>query len=183
MWLKTGIQLKNIVLIGFMGSGKTAVGKLLAERLGYKFIDTDEIIERSEGKTISALFNEEGEQRFREIEARIVRELFGLKRHVISTGGGIVTNKENISNLKKGGLIVWLKAAPETIYNRVSSKTHRPLLNVEDPLETIKKLLTFREPFYAEADVSVDTDGLDVEKIVEVIIKAYDKMSEVRSQK
>ena len=175
------IQLKNIVLIGFMGSGKTAVGKLLAERLGYKFIDTDEIIERSEGKSISSIFNEEGEQRFREIEIRIVRELSGLKRHVISTGGGIVTNRENISNLKKDGLVIWLKAAPETIFKRVSSKTHRPLLNVENPHETIKKLLTFREPLYAEADISVETDRLEVEKIADVIIMAYDKMSGVRS--
>lgn len=162
--------MKNIVLVGFMGSGKTAVGKRLADKLGYKFIDTDEIIEKSEGKSITAIFNDRGEQRFREIEASIVRELSGIKGHVISTGGGIVTNCDNISTLKKDGLVVWLKATPETIFQRVCSETHRPLLNVENPLEEIKRRLALREPFYSEANLSIDTDGLDVEKIADMIM-------------
>lgn len=171
--------MKNIVLVGFMGSGKTTVGKMLAELLGYKFIDTDEIIEQSEGKSISDIFLEEGEQRFREIEARIAGGISGLEGHVISTGGGIVTNRENISNLKKAGLLVWLKATPETILKRVGSENHRPLLNTEDPLEKIKSLLAVREQFYAEADLSVDTDRLEIEKIAHIIMLAYNNLTEV----
>ncbi|MBI5192552.1 MAG: shikimate kinase [Nitrospirae bacterium] len=156
-----------------MGSGKTAVGKLLAKRLGYEFIDTDSLIEKNEGKSISAIFSEDGEERFRDLEAKTVRELSDLQGHIISTGGGIVINKDNIANLKKNGLIIWLKATPETIIQRVGSQTHRPLLNIEDPLEKIKTLLTFREPFYAEADLSIDTDGLELEEIVEIIFHKF----------
>lgn len=168
--------MKNIVLVGFMGSGKTAAGKRLAQKLGYKFIDTDEIIEKSEGKSITAIFNDEGEKRFRELEARIVRELSGIKGHVISTGGGIVTNSDNISNLKKAGLVVWLKTSPEIIFKRVAHQTHRPLLNVENPLDEIRRLLALREPFYAEADLSIDTDRLEVEKIADIIMHEFARL-------
>ena len=167
--------MKNIVLIGFMGSGKTVVGRLLADRLGYKFIDTDKIIEERIGKTISDIFNDEGEHYFREIESNIVKELSELSGHVISTGGGIVLNQDNLTCLKKGGLTVWLKASPESIHKRVVSESHRPLLNVKDPLNEIKRLLSPRERLYSEADISVETDDLDIEKIVENIIYAYQK--------
>lgn len=167
--------MKNIVLIGFMGSGKTEVGKRLAERLSYTFVDTDRLIEEKRGESVAGIFRGEGEPRFRELEVSIIRDLLirdlsGVTGHVISTGGGIVISSDNIRSLKKIGLLVWLKASPETIYRRVRSETHRPLLNVDDPLGEIKRLLTFREQFYSEADISVDTDGLEVDKIVDVII-------------
>lgn len=167
--------MKNIVLIGFMGSGKTVVGRLVADKLGYKFIDTDKIIEERIGKTISDIFNDEGERYFREIESNIVKELSELSGHVISTGGGIVVNQDNLTCLKSGGFTVWLKAAPESIYRRVVSESHRPLLNVKDPLNEIKRLLSHRERLYSEADISVETDNLDIEKIADIIIDSYHK--------
>lgn len=168
--------MKNIVLIGFMGSGKTETGKRLAEKLGYTFMDTDSIIEKKMGKSISEIFREDGEEHFRGLEAGVVKELSGKRGCVISTGGGIVVNRENILNLKKDGLMVWLKTSPETIYERVKSEHHRPLLRAEDPLQEINKLLSIREPLYTEADLTIETDGLDIEKIVGMIVDAYSKL-------
>lgn len=168
--------MKNIVLIGFMGSGKTVVGKRLAKRLGYIFIDTDKIIEDRSGKSITEIFRQYGESYFRELEARLVKDLSGIEGHVISTGGGIVVNRENILSFKKHGfMICWLKASPETIHNRIKNQTHRPLIDVENPLNEIKRLLATREKLYAEADISVDTDGMEADKIVDIIVDAYSK--------
>ena len=167
--------MKNIVLIGFMGSGKTEIGKRLADKLGYTFMDTDSIIEKKMGKSISGIFQEDGEEHFRGLEAGVVKELSGIRGCIISTGGGMVVNRENILNLKKDGLMIWLKTSPETIYERVKSEHHRPLLGVKDPLQEINKLLGLREPLYAEADITIETDGLDIEKIVGMIVDAYSK--------
>lgn len=170
--------MKNIVLIGFMGSGKTEVGRKLAERLGYTFIDTDKVIEDKAGKSVTDIFKEYGESYFRELEAKFVKNLSNIKGYVISTGGGIVVNRENILSFKKYGfLICWLKASPETIYNRVKNQTHRPLINVENPLNEIKRLLAIREGLYAEADISVDTNGMEAGKIVDIIVDAYGKVT------
>ena len=163
--------MNNFILIGFMGSGKTEVGKRLAKRLGYTFMDTDLLIEEKTGKSISDIFSKDGELFFRDIETLILTELSGINEHVISTGGGIVTKKENILLLKKTGFIIWLKASPETILKRVGSETHRPLLKVDNPLEKIKKLMSQREQSYSEADLTIDTDGLEVEDIVNNIIR------------
>ena len=163
--------MNNFILIGFMGSGKTEVGKRLAKRLGYTFMDTDLLIEEKTGKSISDIFSKDGELFFRDIETLILTELSGINEHVISTGGGIVTKKENILLLKKTGFIIWLKASPETILKRVGSETHRPLLKVDNPLEKIKKLMSQREQSYSEADVTIDTDGLAVDDIVNNIIR------------
>jgi len=163
--------MNNFILIGFMGSGKTEVGKRLAKRLGYTFMDTDLLIEEKTGKSISDIFSKDGELFFRDIETLILTGLSGINEHVISTGGGIVTKKENILLLKKTGFIIWLKASPETILKRVGSETHRPLLKVDNPLEKIKKLMSQREQSYSEADLTIDTDGLEVEDIVNNIIR------------
>ena len=162
-----------------MGSGKTEVGKRLAKRLGYTFIDTDLLIEEKTGKSISEIFSRDGELFFRDIETLILKELTGINKHVISTGGGIVTREENILHLRKIGFIIWLKASPETIFIRVNTETHRPLLKVDNPLEQIKRLMSQREQSYSEADLIIDTDGLEVDDIVEVIISKI----EVRSKK
>jgi shikimate kinase len=162
--------MKNIILTGFMGSGKTEVGKRLAQRLGYAFLDTDKLIEEKTGKSISEIFREEGESSFRELETEVIKNLSGITGYIISTGGGIVIREENILSLKNIGLVIWLKTSPETIINRISSETHRPLLNVDNPLEQIKKLLSIREQFYSKADVSIDTDGLEVDEVVKVIL-------------
>jgi len=160
----------NIILTGFMGSGKTAVGKRLAKRLGYTFLDTDLLIEEKTGKSISDIFSKDGEDYFRDIETLILTELTGINDHVIATGGGIVTRKENIRRLRELGFIIWLKASPETIFKRVSTKTHRPLLKVDNPLEQIKRLMSQREQSYSEADLTIDTDGYEVDDIVNIII-------------
>jgi shikimate kinase len=162
--------MKNIILTGFMGSGKTEVGKRLAQRLGYVFLDTDKLIEEKTGKSISEIFREEGESSFRELETEVIKNLSGITGYIISTGGGIVIREENILSLKNIGLVIWLQASPETIINRISSETHRPLLNVDNPLEQIKKLLSIREQFYSRADVSMDTDGLEVDEVVKSIL-------------
>ena len=167
----------NIILTGFMGSGKTAVGKRLAKRLGYTFLDTDLLIEEKTGKSISDIFSKDGEDYFRDIETLILTELTGINDHVIATGGGIVTRKENIRRLRELGFIIWLKASPETIFKRVSTKTHRPLLKVDNPLEQIKRLMSQREQSYSEADLTIDTDGYEVDDIVNIIIK---KITNVR---
>lgn len=155
-----------------MGSGKTEVGKRLAKRLGYTFIDTDLLIEEKTGRSISDIFSKDGEHSFRAIETSILKELTGLNEHVISTGGGIVTREENIQYLTNTGFIIWLKASPENIFKRVCSETHRPLLEVDNPLEQIKKLLSQREQSYSKSDLTIDTDGLDVDDIVNVIMLA-----------
>lgn len=163
--------MRNVILTGFMGSGKTEVGRRLAKRLGYTFIDTDLLIEEKTGKSISDIFEKDGEPFFRDTETQILEELSGINKHVISTGGGIVTREENILRLRETGFIIWLKASPETIYKRVSTETHRPLLRVENPLEQIKSLLSLREQYYSKADLAIDTDGLEVDEIVDIIIK------------
>lgn len=163
--------MKNFILIGFMGSGKTVVGKRLAKRLGYTFIDTDILIEENTGKSISDIFSHDGEQSFRDTETQILTELSGLSEHVISTGGGIITKKENRERLKNIGFIIWLRASPETIFKRVSTENHRPLLKVDNPLEQIKRLMSQREQSYAKSDLTIDTDGLEVDDVVNKIIR------------
>ncbi len=160
----------NIVLTGFMGSGKTEIGKRLARRLGYTFIDTDQLIEEKTGKSISEIFDKDGELFFRDTETQTLEKLTGINGYVISTGGGIVTREVNILHLKKIGFIIWLRASPETVYKRISAETHRPLLKVDNPLEQIKKLISQREQFYSKADFTIDTDLLDVDEIIDIII-------------
>ena len=139
--------MKNIVLTGFMGAGKSVVGRKLADRLGLKVIDTDDVIEEDSGMIISDIFQGHGEQHFRELEKDAVKKVSEFDGHIIITGGGVVINSENIENLRKNGVIIYLHASPEMLYHRVKDQTHRPLLQVEDPLGKIKELLVIREPF------------------------------------
>src|SRR5260221_6337724 len=151
-------QVRNIALIGFMGTGKSSVGHLLAEQLHYTFLDTDDLIEARSGKTISAIFSEEGEAAFRKLEAEILAELGSRKRTVISTGGGLGANEANLASLKQHALVICLWASPEKIWERVRNQTHRPLLKEADPLAKIRQLLAAREPFYKQADVLLSTE-------------------------
>lgn len=163
---------RNLILIGFMGSGKTAVGRLLARSLGREFVDLDARIEAATGRTIAELFREREEHGFRAIEARLVAEVACLTGCVIATGGGVVTDPANVAALRQRGLLVWLRASPETILARVGGTALlRPLLDVPDPLARIRALLAEREPRYAEADLAVDTDGRDVEAVVAEIVR------------
>lgn len=163
--------MKNIVLIGFMGTGKTAIGRRLAARLGREFVDTDKEIERVTGKTIPQLFARDGEIRFRSEEALVVKKLAARENLVVATGGGVVLNPENVRVLREKGVLIGLTANPEVIYQRVKRKRNRPLLNgTDDILGRIKELLAARAGVYGVAEFTVDTVRYSIEESVELII-------------
>ncbi|MEO5359015.1 MAG: shikimate kinase [Nitrospirota bacterium] len=149
--------MKNIVLTGFMGTGKTTIGKVLAKSLGRNLIDIDSEIEKDKGIKITEIFASMGEAKFRDMETEMVGKISTLSNVVISTGGGVVLRQENIEFLRKNGIVVNLTADPEIIYARLSGANDRPLLNVADPLAKIRELLDFRRPFYQNADIIIDT--------------------------
>lgn len=161
----------NLVLIGFMGTGKSRVGRLLAGELGYEFIDTDHLIETGQGKTITRIFQEEGEAFFRGLENKLAQSLSGSDRQVIATGGGWVLNPENLRLCRINGFIISLLAPPEIIYERTKQETHRPLLACPDPLKEITRILTLRENLYHQADLVVDTSRENPEELSKRIIK------------
>ena len=148
----------NVALVGFMGTGKSTVGNVLASMLHLRFVDTDALIEQRAGKRIADIFATDGEALFRQFEADVVRELESLRGCIISTGGGLVVNPANMESLKKHALVVCLWASPEAILARVGHQTHRPLLQGPDRLEKIKELLATREPFYRQADVLLNCE-------------------------
>lgn len=162
---------KNIVLTGFMGTGKSEVGKTLARTLGYAFVDVDAEIEKRSRKTISAIFAAHGEAEFRRIETDVIRDLSGHQSSVIATGGGAVVSAENRAALRDGGTIVCLTAAVGTILHRVRGNDDRPLLKTENPEQRIRELLDARQPFYEQADIVVATDGKSPKEIAEEIIE------------
>jgi len=155
-----------------MGSGKTAVGNLLAHRLGFEYLDTDELIEKQAGASIGQIFSQKGEEYFRDLETQVLKSLENKDNLVVSTGGGMVLRQENVKILKKLGSLVLLWASPEKIYERVKEEPYRPLLKVADPIAKIKELLKLREPIYKKAaDFVIDTSGLKVGQVAEEIIK------------
>jgi shikimate kinase len=162
----------SIALIGFMGTGKTAVGKLLAERLHLKFIEMDSIIEHKAGKSIPQIFQQDGEIGFRELEIDVAKEIAGEQNTVIACGGGIVLNRINIDRLRTGSVMVHLTASPAVILKRTMGDSNvRPLLNVSDPVLRIKELLKFRRPLYERAaDITINTSRLSLNSVVEQII-------------
>lgn len=161
----------NIVLIGFMGSGKTSVGVKLSYRLRMVVEDTDKLIEKKEGKTISDIFAQEGEAYFRELETGLLKELGeGKTDKIYSVGGGTPVKEENRPLLKKLGLVVYLRIQPETVYERLKNDTTRPLLQCENPLEKIRELINSRREAYEEcADFIIDVDELGLEEIIQKI--------------
>lgn len=163
----------NIALIGFMGTGKTSVGRVLAVRLKKEFIRTDDLIAESAGKSIPEIFEEDGELRFRELETEVVKRISDKKGMVIDCGGGVILNRINVDNLKKNSRIILLTASPEAILERVlKDAEQRPLLETQDKLERIKQLLSLREPLYKRfADFEIDTSNLDVDQVVDKILE------------
>lgn len=163
----------NIILEGFMGSGKTTVSELLSEKLDLELIDTDEAISDAEGCSISEIFEVQGEQAFRDMETELIEMLVNdhVRETVISLGGGLPVREQNRELLKKCGKVVFLKASPEEVYNRIKGDTSRPLLQCEDPLERIRKMQEDRAEAYEEAaDIIIDTDSKTPETIVSEII-------------
>ena len=171
-------RIHNIALIGFMGTGKSSVGQMVAAQLHFTFLDTDHVIESRAGKTISEIFAQQGEPAFRELERNIVGELVGRKKTVISTGGGLPANPENLASLKTHSLVVCLWASPEKIWERVRSQTHRPLLREPDPLAKIHSLLAEREPFYREADVLLNTEMRSLKDVAQQVIHQFHTASQ-----
>lgn len=162
---------KNIILIGFMGCGKTSIGNEIANRVQRNFIDMDSEIQTNAGMSINEIFEKYGEQFFRKIERNYCKLIAATKCNVISTGGGIVKDYSNIYNLKINGIIIYLKSTPEKIYKNIKYDNTRPLLNVENKMNTIKKLLYERSPMYEKcADLIVDISSFKIEESAENII-------------
>lgn len=162
----------NIALIGFMGTGKTAVGKALAEKLGRSFVELDSLIEQKAGKSIPDIFQQDGETAFRELEIELTKEVSKDKSLVIACGGGIVLNKINIDRLRESSGMVYLTASPGVILKRVANEEgQRPLLEVDNPTLAIREMLSSRKPFYERAaDIKIDTSRLDINSVAEQII-------------
>ncbi|MDD5679236.1 MAG: shikimate kinase [Kiritimatiellae bacterium] len=161
----------NVILVGFMGSGKTTIGRALAGRLKRDFVDMDVELEARAGKPIPRVFAEDGESAFRRMERDLVVELSRRSNLVIAAGGGIVLNPDNIRDFSFTGRVICLKAAPDEILRRVSGSSHRPLLEQGDKAERIRKLLAARRPFYDAIPCQVDTTGRTVPEIVAEIFK------------
>ena len=161
----------NLVLIGFMGSGKSTVGRALAKKWSFTFVDTDSLIEEIEGTSISKIFETKGEEYFRECETETVKKLVKkYKRHIISVGGGTPLRAENRKLLKNAGFVIYLKASPETIIERLKNDTTRPLLQREDKEAAVRELLEKREPVYQDAaHIRVNTDNKTIDEIVNEI--------------
>jgi shikimate kinase len=156
-----------------MGTGKSSVGRLVADVLHFTFLDTDHVIEARAGKPISAIFAQDGEPAFRQWERRIVEELTRREKTVIATGGGLPADESNLASLKTHALVICLWASPESIWERVRDHNHRPLLNEPDPLAKIRELLAAREPYYRQADVLVNTGMRSVREVAQHVIHQY----------
>jgi len=164
---------QNIVLMGFMGTGKTTVGRMLAKQLGLAFLDMDLVIEERAGKSITRIFAEDGEPRFRSLERALVQELACQTGRVIACGGGVVLNADNVRDFAASGLVVCLTATPEVIFERTAKERHRPLLEEQNRLQRIADLLARRRALYAAIPHQIDTVALAPEQIVERIAALY----------
>ncbi len=162
----------NIILTGFMGSGKSTLGIRLSYRMKQPYIDTDKYIEKKTGQSISEIFANEGEEAFRALETETINTLLaeGIKDHVISTGGGIILNEDNHMLLKKLGVVVWLRIKPETVMVRLANDVNRPLLQRDDREAVIRDLIVTRAPYYkACSDVIVDVDDKTPARIMDEV--------------
>lgn len=166
--------MSNIYIMGFMGTGKTTVGKMLAEKMNKLFVDLDEEIEKREGTSIVTIFEDKGEQYFRELETLMLIEFAQKDNIIVSTGGGSIVTQGNLEIIQKSGTLVALMASPEEILKRTSGNIDRPLLDVDDQLDTIKRLLFERAPYYMKANHIVETTETSPEEVVnniEVLLK------------
>lgn len=164
---------KNIILVGLMGAGKSSIGIELSKYLGFEFYDTDMMIELEQNIKISQIFSTYGEEYFRNLETVMISKVSSFSRSVISTGGGSIQNVDNLAKLKQNGVVFYLKACPEILFERVKDDNNRPLLQASKPLEVLKELLIKREKNYMLADVVIETDNKTLIDIVEKIVKEY----------
>ncbi|MBT8037813.1 MAG: shikimate kinase [Verrucomicrobiae bacterium] len=158
----------NIVLIGFMGCGKSTIGRELNKKLGYRLLDTDHSISQETGKTIPEIFQQDGEDHFRSLETQLLENLLIEKTNhqIISTGGGMISRPENPPLLRQLGFVVWLSCTPDDIFSRTSRNSNRPLLQCDDPMAVITQLLEERAPLYEQtAHLEINTSDLDFDEI------------------
>lgn len=166
---------QNIILTGFMGTGKSTVGKMLSARLGFTFCDLDSLIVATEGESINSIFARKGERYFREVETCTLSSVLQQTSQVVATGGGAVILSENRQLMRESGVVINLVASPETILRRLHSDEDRPLLRNSKSLPQIMKLLMDRELFYSEADIRIDTDGKNVEDVAGDILNFLER--------
>lgn len=164
---------RNIVLVGFMGTGKSVTGRVLAQRLGRRFLDMDTLIEERQGMTIPRIFAQHGEPHFRRLERALVQELAAQGDLVVAPGGGIVLNPDNIRDFSATGLVVCLRASPEMILSRVGQDPNRPLLQTDDKLGRIRELLGKRKHLYDAIPHQFETDGKTAEQVAEEILAEF----------
>ncbi|AQS64627.1 Shikimate kinase 1 [Rhizobium rhizogenes] len=163
---------RNVVFVGLMGAGKSAIGRMVAQQLKVSFIDTDVEIERVSRMTISELFATYGEEEFRALETRVIKRLLRGGPKVISTGGGAFINDNTRRHITRGGISLWLKADLEVLWERVNKRDHRPLLKTENPKATLAALMEKRYPIYAEADLTIESRDVRKEIIVTEVLAA-----------
>lgn len=174
---------KIIYLTGFMAAGKSTIGPILANTLGWDFKDIDRVIEKKTGKKITQIFSDEGENYFREVERKTLKELSLLSNTIIALGGGTIASDENLQVIKNTGLLVYLKSSPETAYRRLRFKRDRPALlfeSEEEPtkeqfIKRINELLNRRSKYYNQADIIIDTDNIAIGKTVDHLVRIIKK--------
>ncbi|MCM2402426.1 shikimate kinase [Rhizobium sp. S153] len=174
---------RNLVFVGLMGAGKSAIGRMVAGQLGLPFVDTDVEIERVSRMTISELFAAYGEDEFRALETRVIKRLLKSGPRVVSTGGGAFINEKTRRQIEKGGISLWLNADLDVLWERVNKRDHRPLLKTENPKKTLEDLMQKRYPVYALADISVVSRDVRKEIIAnEVLASIIDYTAKAASK-
>jgi shikimate kinase len=166
----------NIYLIGFRCTGKTTVGKIIANKLKMKFIDADDEIVKQQGMPISDIVDKHGWAYFREKESGIIKEISGMGNTVVATGGGVILNKDNVEHMKKSGTVIWLRANPETVKNRIlqdeKTEQSRPSLTAKGLIDEIQETIESRTPLYQEAmKLYIDTDEVEIDEVVDRVIE------------
>lgn len=168
----TGLR-KTVALVGMMGAGKTAVGKVLATRLGVPFLDSDQEIEKAADRSIAEIFTRDGEAFFRARETEVIGRLLDTERGILSTGGGAFLSEINRATIAEKGIAVWLKADLDLLWSRVKHKNTRPLLRTDNPYETLRELVAARTPSYEMAGIVVESEpGLSIEAMADKVIDA-----------
>lgn len=180
---KAALGKRNLVLVGLMGAGKSAIGRIVAQQLGLPFIDTDSEIERVSRMSISELFAAYGEDEFRALETRVIKRLLRSGPRVVSTGGGAYINEKTRKQIERGGLSIWLNADLDVLWERVNKRDHRPLLKTENPKQTLKDLMDKRYPIYALADISIQSRDVRKEVIAnEVMTSVIEYLGKDKTQ-
>jgi shikimate kinase len=164
--------LPNLILIGFMGCGKSSVGRRLSGLTGHRFVDTDELVVQSEGRSISEIFSQNGEDYFRDLEQRSLEDLVGVCGIILSTGGGVVLRAANRETLKKIGIVAWLDASPDVLFERATRSAKRPLLQTADPRKKFDDLLRARRELYnSAADFRIDSTRLGHDEAAQILLE------------